>query len=233
MDRLDTKYVFADYKISELLTRIDRKYRVLDIKNSRSFLYSTTYLDTQEYMFYYHHVTDRRERNKVRFRKYDSTGVGFLEVKRRTNKDRTIKWRIENNYKTGNKLDNSALEFLTRYIPVNPDLLKPVLLNNFKRITLVNIELKERLTIDYDISFTGLDNKRAELPNIAVLEVKRDELKKSRSQPDLILKDLSVRPFRLSKYCIGAALLYDIPRKNVLKPKFLQINRINHEFIRS
>jgi hypothetical protein len=232
MNRIDTKYVLPVNRIPNILTMMDGGYRVMEINSHRFFTYTTTYLDTVDFLFFNQHVTGKPERNKVRYRKYETTGITFLEVKQRMKNNRTIKWRIENNLKSDNKCDDKAYEFLTEYIPQKPLLLKPVLTNTFKRVTLVGSAMNERVTIDYDLSFSDGEGKQTSYPFIAIIELKKEGLN-ARSPFVDILKESSLHPTGFSKYCIGAAMLYDIPRKNNLKPTFLLINKIQNEFNRS
>lgn len=229
MNRIDTKYVFSAKKIPGLLASLTGYYKVLEINNLRSLAYTTTYLDTPDYLFFRQHVTGKLERNKVRFRTYESTGTTFLEVKRRTNKNRTVKWRIENSPANKEFHDDRAGAFLSKYIPVSSLLLKPVLVNRFSRITLVSNDMKERVTLDFELSFSDNADKRTELPSIAIAELKR-ESGANKSYISGVLKSQAIRPTGFSKYCIGTSMLYDIPRKNILKSKLLLINKIENEF---
>ena len=106
MNRTDLKFVLSAGRVTDLLTSLDRGYKILEINNERLYSYCTTYLDTSDYLFFNQHLTGKLERNKVRFRKYESTGITFLEVKRTTNKNRTIKWRIENKLTVKDKAPN-------------------------------------------------------------------------------------------------------------------------------
>jgi hypothetical protein len=228
MDRVDTKYIMALPRIPDLLIRMGGRYRVLDISKHRLFSYLTTYLDTDDYMFYNQHITGRSERHKIRYRKYETTGTTYLEVKKRTIKNRTIKWRIENDLTSNKKCDDNAFNFINEYIPQKSLILDPVIINKFKRITLVGSEICERITIDYDLSFSSMDGRQVNFPFIAIIELKRQGLT-NRSQVENILKENSIRPTSFSKYCIGAGLVHDLPRKNMLKEKFLLINKIENE----
>lgn len=229
MNRIDTKYVFSANRIPALLESLTGYYKVLEINNLRSLAYSTTYLDTPDYLFFRQHVTGKLERNKVRFRTYESTGTTFLEVKRRTNKNRTVKWRIENSPVNKEFYDDKAGAFLSKYIPAGSLLLKPVLVNRFSRITLVSNDMKERVTLDFELSFSDRAGNKANIPSIAIAELKR-ESGANKSHISSALKKQMIRPTGFSKYCIGASMLYDIPRKNILKSKLLLINKIENEF---
>ena len=94
MSRFDTKYLFSVRKLSDLIDHLEGKYKVLEIGNLRVFPYHTTYMDTPDYLFYNQHVRGELGRHKIRYRIYESTGDSFLEVKKKTNKRRTIKYRL-------------------------------------------------------------------------------------------------------------------------------------------
>jgi hypothetical protein len=236
MNRIDKKYIFSAARLPFLLSRLYNSYSVLEIDNIRSFSYATTYFDTYDYLFFKHQVTGKLERNKVRHRLYENTGTAFLEVKKRTNTNRTIKWRIKAEKMPAHKIEGCPGEFVNRLIPVKSDQLIPVLLNNFNRITLVNAVFTERVTIDYNVSFTDTDTDtdsgKAEFPYLAIVEIKKAS-HSGRSEAEKVLREMSVRPTGFSKYCIGTAVMKDMPRKNILKQKLLMINKIKIEYDRS
>jgi hypothetical protein len=231
MNRTDTKYVMSVSRIPSILTRMNGDYKVLEINGARVFSYFTTYMDTADYLFFNQHITGKLSRNKVRFRKYETTGTTFLEVKKKTNKNRTLKWRIENNIAPDGTFDAAAFEFIFKHVPDRSLVLKPVLINSFKRITMVGSVINERITLDYDISFSDPDGRKAGLPSVAVVEVKKDRFT-DRSRITEILKTSCVYPTGFSKYCIGNAVLNDLLRKNILKPKIIMINKIEDEYYR-
>ncbi len=231
MDRIDTKFVLPAQQVLDLLELMTGRYRVLEINGHRISSYDTTYLDTPEFLFFNQHVTGRIERSKIRFRKYNSTEITFLEIKRKTKKDRTVKWRIENNLKE-NCCDMQAVKFINKHIPGISKVLKPVITNSFKRITLVGIEIPERVTLDLDLSFSGINRQSSGIPCIAIAELKSEGLA-IKSPFSALVRRLSVYPAGFSKYCIGNAIVNDIPRKNILKPTLLLINKIENECNRS
>lgn len=226
MNRTDTKYIFPFTKLPELIDRLKLHYRILEISQQRSFPYNTTYLDTPDHLFFYQQMTGKLARYKVRYRQYESTGKSFLEIKKKNNKDRTEKWRIEN--ELVNHASDPAIPFMQKYVPCNPFLLEPVLINRFSRATLVGLETKERITMDYHLSFSDGTGKSLDLPFIAIAELKREGFT-SRSPFFRTIKEMGIRPTGFSKYCIGSALLHDLPRTNMLKPKLLIIKKIENE----
>ena len=231
MNRVEKKYIFCANRLPELLAHLTVSYNVLEINNIRSLLYSTTYLDTPDFLFYTQQVRGKLNRHKVRYRRYESTGLSFLEIKKKTNKNRTIKWRIENSLKPDSP-DANATVFIEKYLPdVLPDL-HPVLINGFNRITLVGIESNERITLDYDLTFASPYGKISGFPFLAIAEVKREK-HTCLSPFGAVMKQIGIQPGRFSKYCIGSALIMDMPRKNILKPNLLLINKIENEYFKS
>lgn len=228
MDRIDTKYVFSLNKVADLVAFIKKDYRVLEVNGIRMPEYTTTYLDTPDYMFYNQHVTGRTGRLKVRFRKYNSNGKTYLEIKKKIRKDRTIKWRIENEPVNGS-YNEAADTFIRSHIPHESESLSPVLKNCFRRITFVNLDLHERITLDLDLSFSSNETVLVSIPSVAIVELK-SEVFASRSLFASFLKQFGIYPTGFSKYCIGNALTNELPKKNILKPKILFIKRIENEY---
>jgi hypothetical protein len=228
MDRMETKYVFCINKIPELLSLLATFYRVVQIEKMRDFPYCSIYMDTPEYMFYTQQVTGKLNRYKIRYRRYESTGVSFLEIKQKTNKNRTLKWRMASSPEQNDVIISS---FLKEYMPYSTPDLQPVLINNFNRITFVGIESAERITLDYNLSFSSPDGKYCELPFLSIAEIKREKVN-SHTTFGTAMKQLGIRPTGFSKYCLGNALLNNTPRRNILKKKLLLINKIENEFIK-
>jgi hypothetical protein len=232
MNRFDTKYVFCVSKLTDLINLLGGKYKVLEIADLRVFPYLTTYLDTPDYLFYNQHVTGKLERHKIRYRKYESTGTSFLEIKLKTNKRRTIKWRIVNQLSTGT-FDDRANIFLRKHFLFETEVVKPVLINRFTRATLIGLESKERITLDYNILFSSPDNdEHIEMPYLAIAELKKEGYSRNSAFSNLI-KQLNIYPAGFSKYCMGSIFLNDSLKQNMLKPKLLFLNKIENEYISS
>ncbi len=97
--------------------------------------------------------------------------------------------------------------------------------NNFDRITLVNFHTKERVTIDFNLTFSA-GNLNKELENICIIEVKREKGNR-KSEILSILKLKRIRPTRFSKYTIGSCILNPNLKYNNFKRKLLFINKIS------
>lgn len=232
MNRVETKYIFPIGKLADLINLLDGRYKVLEINNLRILPYMTTYMDTPDYLFYNQHVRGELERHKIRYRKYESSGETYLEIKKKTNKGRTVKWRIEN-YHGSDSFDNPAINFLEGHISIDSRLVKPVLINRFTRTTLICLESKERITMDFNISFSESENKKdVQMPYLAIVELKKEGYSQCSYFPYL-MKQLNIRPTSFSKYCTGSAILHESLKKNMIKPNILLLNKIENEYIKS
>ena len=128
-----------------------------------------------------------------------------------------------------NILDNpEAAAFLAEKQPYAVSTLSPHLITIFDRFTLVNYDKTERLTIDCNLRFENLRNGRtASMAPLAVMELKQD----GRSQSLLkdVLFDLRIRPFKVSKYCIGTCLTRPEVKQNRFKKKLRKIEKLKND----
>ncbi len=227
MNRTDTKFVFHASKLEDLLGRSVNDYRMLEIGGKRIFQYDSLYYDTEYLDLYVAHHNGARPRFKVRFREYVETGTAFLEIKRKTNKERTRKSRIHVE-KIEMELSGESLRYIETQTPLQVALLKPALRTVFRRITLVGKNSPERITIDHELSFS-YGAKHKQLPFLAISEVKRDSFA-GKSLFMKTLKDLSIYPGNSSKYCLGTLLLKNPAKHNRFKSNLLKIKRLENEY---
>ena len=201
MNRIDTKYLVAKETVIRLLDELKDDYLVLEVASKRYGQYQTVYYDTADLLMFHAHVTARYPRFKGRKRTYSQNGLQFLEVKRKKFNGNTSKKRLP--------IANETLPddcFVADHTPFRWDDLQPRLVNQFNRITLVNREMTERLTLDFDLQFRTLDGAAAPVFNHgAIVELKQD--KKADSVIAHRLRDENIRPCGISKYCVGMLLL--------------------------
>ena len=222
LNRTDTKFVIPKDLFVTILPFLKEHYKVLEIKKKRVAQYKTLYFDTDNFDFYKHHHNGWLNRYKVRMRKYVDSGLCFLEVKNKK-KGRTVKSRIKI-VDFEEEMSNNSINFVNDVIPHDIKLERK-LWNSFHRITLVNKTDKERLTLDIGLGFQWKEKKRS-LENTIIGEVKQEKV--NRNSPFMrLLKENGIRPMRVSKYCIGAKILYPELKNNRFKNKHLHINKIN------
>lgn len=224
MNRIETKFVFSARQLPIILRRIENEYSVVSIDENVMPSYKTAYYDTDELFFYNEHQRNRKNRHKVRFRNYVDSKITFLEVKHKKN-GRTDKQRV----KVQNEeitLNQEGKYFLKKVNIFRNDL-KVTLNNSYNRITLVSNHSIERVTIDLSIKFQYKDTK-SQLDDIVILELKQASL--TRDTPIFnAMRDLQIKPFSVSKYCIGIIKTHGIDKVkyNRFKKKLIRLNKIN------
>jgi len=225
MDRVDTRFVFHLSKLHDVLQAASREYKILEVNTVRNHLYESLYFDTPDLKMYYSHLYKRLNRYKIRFRKYvNSNGLTFLEIKFKDNKLKTYKKRRQY-VDIVPYIPDELAGFIESQTPFRAKELMPVLQIKYYRITLVNNNPPERVTIDTLMCFNNFLREET-LENIVVAESKRD--RHSEKTPFMIImKDLKIREGGLSKYCTGMALNNEQLKKNNFLPILKQFQKIN------
>ena len=225
MNRIDTKYVVTEEQLRTILSGICNSYYAQEVEGNRLSPYSTVYYDTPELTMYLIHHDRHLVRDKVRVRTYVDSHLTFCEVKHKNNKGRTKKKRIEVD-PSPNIIDNpEAAAFLAERQPYAVDTLSPHLITLFDRITLVNYDMTERLTIDCNLRFENLrSGNTASMAPLAVMELKQDG--RAHSLLKDVLFELRIRPFKVSKYCIGTCLTQPEVKQNRFKKKLRRLEKL-------
>lgn len=224
MNRIDTKFLVNVEKLPALLEMAKADYYVQQIGDLRKAFYRTLYYDTPEATMYVVHQAGKLNRQKIRVREYVESNLMFLEVKTKNNKGRTSKKRIT--ITDENVLQNQeAVTFLDEKSKFKMNEIAFRLRNNFFRITLVNKEKSERLTIDFNINFencvTGIKNT---IPKLCIVEVKQDGNAHSHFKD--YLNSFRLKKRSISKYCLGMVLTDPSLKYNRFKEKLRYIDKL-------
>ncbi len=222
MNRTDTKFTFNLNQFEKILEDISEHYRVLEVDGKRISRYKTLYYDTEKFNLYTKHHNGELNRYKIRHRTYVESKIGFLEVKFKNNKGRTVKNRIKkSDVPVG--WEGEAETFLNTMLPFEPQTLVPTLWVNYSRLTLVNKTDTERLTIDLDLEFVK-DKITKNLSSLVIAEVKQE---KRKSSPFIkVMKKFHIREGSISKYCMGIVLTCTGVKKNNFKEKLHTIKHL-------
>lgn len=230
MNRMDSKYVLPLSLFTPMMKEISQDYSILTSNEKKIFNYQTTYFDNKERQFYLDHHNGKLNRFKVRFRRYVESDIGFMEVKFKNNKKRTIKQRIPtnsliSNYKKVNEFINNTLGYTAN--------LQTTLFVNYQRITLLNKHSLERITIDLNLRFRDATNKKQSLQDqVFIVEIKRQG-KSLGSTCNRFLKNHGYKETNFSKYCMGCILTHSckgsVPLKsNRFKPILHKLDKLNN-----
>lgn len=221
MNRIDTKFVTTESVLAKLLGLAREKYRAQEIDGRTMMPYYTLYYDTPDCEMYRHHLHGRLVRKKIRVRRYVGSDSEFLEVKCKNNKGRTDKKRIP----TYELSEEARRRFILEKSDYENDLLQPRIENRFTRLTLVNRDMTERLTIDTNLKFHNMvSGINYDLSGLVVIELKRDG--RARSPVSDILRELRIKPSGFSKYCMGMALTSPQLPANRFKPRLRRIGKM-------
>jgi len=225
LNRMDSKFVFEAAKLPGILAQLYSSYYVLEINQVRLQRYETLYFDTPQYQMYLNHHNKRLNRFKVRSRNYVDSGVTYFEIKIKNNKDRTIKKR---NKQPGVQevITGKQEQLLTSCTNMTSGMLSPVLWVNFSRITFVNHEMTERVTIDIGLTFRSRVAEHT-YPGVVIAEVKQDRY--GSSVVAGILHKAHIPGANISKYCLGIITLNKHIKQNNFKQKLRHFKKLDHD----
>lgn len=227
LERLDNKYVVHAPALQAALPELATLFDVLEIDDRRSFTYDTCYFDDPERRSFYDHHQGRRQRLKVRVRRYVDAALCFVEVKLKDKRGVTVKKRLPYDPAKFGTLDETALahvEQACRALCGRPYArpLEAVLHMSYRRVTLVAREGGERMTIDTGIHFHVRERDDAAGPQqstgdaVFIVETKSA---KGHGIADAVLRRHHQHPTDgCSKYCVGMSLLGAVERYNRFRP---------------
>ena len=152
-------------------------------------------------------------------RKYIESNLTFLEIKQKNNLGVLKKSRVVIN-DLNEDLSIKDKEYIEK-VTGRSIQLKAVLSNSFNRFTLVNNNMKERVTVDLNLAY----NDEVHNPNLVVVELKQEKFDRS-SMLVKALSKININPFSISKYCIGMALNNPRLKQNLFKQKLATINKL-------
>ena len=233
MNRIDTKYVVPLSLLPSILESASADYYVQETGGQRIAAYDTMYYDTATLDMYVRHHDRQLARQKIRVRQYVNTNETYLEVKRKNNKGRTSKRRMvvpgfalqADTIGHGKKKDRTVEEFIAVKSRYQWSELTPHLSTKFRRITLVNKAMTERLTIDTDLVWDNVvTGETRTFPQMVIIELKRDG--NVPSMMTRIMQTYRVKPLKISKYCIGTALTTPHLKQNRFKDKIRRLKKV-------
>ncbi|WP_313807500.1 polyphosphate polymerase domain-containing protein [Flavobacterium sp.] len=222
-NRVDSKFIMTVGDLQMIFPCLLSNYYILDISGQRIFSYENNYFDTPDLQFYKDHHNGYVNRIKVRSRKYVESDLCFFEIKKKEKIERTNKLR-ENIPDMINEIDSDRKSIIQYYSRRKIDELDFILQNNFHRMTFVDFQHTERVTIDIDLSFED-ENKSVSFGDIAIVEVKHS--KNSITSPlAYCLKEHHIRKQGMSKYVYGVITLKQNVKTNNFKPLLSKLTEL-------
>jgi hypothetical protein len=230
LERLDNKYVVHQSVLQRLAEFFAERFDILEIEGKRAFTYVTCYFDDAQYSCYFAHHQGRRQRCKIRVRKYTDTQSCFVEIKLKDKRGRTVKKRLEHPLDMYPTLDERAIAYIQRsysglYRREFILALRPVLEISYRRVTLAAKDGGERITLDTGLVFSGDGRSYAIDDGLFVIETKSAN---GNGIADKFLRRLHQHPIgNCSKYCIGTALLQMVSKHNNFLPALRKVNAVS------
>lgn len=223
LNRQDTKYIFHQRQLPQILDDLCADYKMLEIEGVRLSAYKNTYYDTDDFTCYNMHQRGMLNRTKVRIRTYVESDLSFIEIKTKTNKSRTEKKRIP--LEKGEDLWSPRITaFVNEYSPFDVQDLKQEINIDFDRLTLAHKGLKDRCTLDLNLRATWQGESHT-FDNLIIAELKQDRFKHA-SPFNLVLKKHGIYAESFSKYCFSFIKLNDELKRNNFKPKLKHLYKI-------
>ena len=219
LNRKEIKFIIPIGLLNSILNDCKNEYYLLKINDISIFRYRTSYYDTADLKLYFDHHNGKGNRFKIREREYTQMDQKYVEIKTKNNKNQTIKYR--------KKIENwhEAKEFLYDHTNLIESDLYQSLCSDYTRITLLHKEKKEKVTLDFNLSFFE-KQKTINYNNIVIVEVKTDKI--STIYFNSIIKKYKIRSGSLSKYCLGMISMNQNIKKNNFKMIFNQIVNANN-----
>ena len=196
MNRIDKKYIINFDQFCSLINYITNNFYILSEENNTLFKYHSIYFDTPNMDMQKDHINKVKHRQKIRIREY-STGEKYLEIKEKNNSEFTKKKRIP---VTSYSLDGEQ-QWIDENLIYDTKNLNKKLDIVFNRMTLVSLDKKERVTIDFGITFYNYLTKKKERISDIIVEVKKPTEEKTNFE--LVLNLLGIEEQGFSKYNIG------------------------------
>lgn len=229
LNRFDTKYVLKLDTAAEFLRNVTNDYSLLEINGKVVQNYESVYFDSPNLHCFNMHHNKRAGRFKFRTRHYLSNGMIFNEIKQKLNTGKTTKIRQRrdeeiNGIPVLNKLSDFDENFknLIKNNGYTLENLEPVLSVYFNRITLLNKNFPERLTLDFGLKY-GFSGAEIYLNDTAIAEIKRDR-SFTQTAAQKFFRSIKKMPSGFSKYCIGICLTHKNVKINRFMPKIRDVN---------
>ena len=226
LKRIDRKFLLTNSEFWEFLQELKNDFQVLEIWGKKVFSYDNIYMDTQDYLFYNQHQNKLKSRTKVRTRLYEDAQMAFFEYKQKIN-GVTQKFRYQfpvEEHGTMTKWKTRFFEWVWQSMyqgdPQAPKI-SPAMKTKYNRITLVEKNGWERLTIDFNIQTLDLRDPEAEnveLKNLVIVESK--SLAENCKSLEILKKNHKKQASSCSKYSLwivyaGLAKKYSTFKKTI------------------
>jgi hypothetical protein len=234
MTRIDTKYLLHAKDINQVIEQFKTKYFILSIQWHYMFKYDNVYMDTNHYDLYYHHEKGMEKRIKVRTRYYVESDLAFFEFKQKEwDVTRKFRYKIDSSHRH-QMTDNDQRFYASIYQSIDTKapkhVLHPSLVVSFQRVTIVSKKNDERLTIDFNLTFSDPRHPKKnpiKLDNVIIVESKSSSTK---TYSHKLMRKYGIRPAKwCSKYWFGLIMYKNVTSRNHFTDSLTTIKTITKD----
>lgn len=179
LDRVDVKYIMSEQEFDKVLEELQERFYILKINGKSIFEYSSIYMDTEKYDFYFEHQNKSKPRSKIRTRKYVDSDIAFFEYKQKAdNVTRKFRFQLQDSKEHGKMGEEWAKFYKETYKSLyekDAENIFPALETTYNRLTFCSKKNDERVTVDFWLILKDLRNpekKDIHLNNLVILESK-------------------------------------------------------------
>lgn len=221
--RTDSKFVLPVADVADLLIGQHGHYAAMRVPSGAVATYRSLYFDTPELTCFHDHRRGRRRRYKVRVRHYPDRALSFFEVKSKQSARLTVKHRLQVGYGSEH-LGRSVRSLLSEHVGALAEDLSPTAYIHYRRVSLVGIEVPERVTIDFDLEVSSPGGRPHRFGALAVVEVKQPHLDRGSPMVRALARRRIPRQ-SMSKYVAAIAATQPAVRRNRLLPALRAVER--------
>lgn len=235
LKRIDRKFLLTTQEFWEFLEELKDDFHVLEISGKKVFSYDNIYMDTKDYLFYEQHQNKLKSRTKVRTRLYEDSQIAFFEYKQKIN-GVTQKFRYQfpaeehgNMTKWKTRFFEWVWQSMYQWDPQAPKIF-PAMKTKYNRITLVEKNGWERLTVDFNIQTLDLrdpDAQKVDLKNLVIIESK--SLAKKCASLEILEKNHKSQASSCSKYSLWIVYAGLAQKYSTFKKTIDEIEKIKSE----
>ncbi|GHG02294.1 hypothetical protein GCM10017783_13190 [Deinococcus piscis] len=223
MDRRETKYTLPASELPRLLQALQGQYRVLTVGGTALQGYASRYFDTPEFSFFYDQYVRKNRRHKVRWRRYASTGAGFLEIKRQDG-------GVTHKVRVASQGDVDAQRRFLETHGIDADQLCPAVDVLCERLTLVRTgPVPERVTLDLNLRLISEQcGAEHQFAGAVIVELK-SEVAAQHTHFAQFAAQFGLHADQVSKYSVAVALHYPQVKSNLIRPQLRLLRRVQQQ----
>ena len=219
------KYILNVQSLDRVLESAGYEYLLMKQTEEMLSQIGLIYYDTEDLRFFRDHMHGKQERCKIRTRIMLGPNRQILEIWKRNNKGKMMKYKLPMVGETTETADDPASLF-RMHAGLVPEELRATVVLFFNRMVLVSPDFTEKITIDRNLTYIPVTNgpPPIQLSGLALVEIRKPFSEFTFFEN--ALKSVYVKRLAVSKYCLGIVMTHPGVKTNSYKPVLLNIDKI-------